>query len=285
MADLLELHRRPGSTLLANAAQVVLSTMFNFAVEMEYLPANPASGLSKRGRYRPGERELTSGEISSFFEALAGSNEPRFKADLYRIQLFTAARPGEGVLSLESTKARTCSSGFFVRNTRKDTPALTGRCAQDFEGNEVPAKGMGFSVSCHHRAGREIQSGGDDQEVVRAVSVGDQTIHAPRLEKNSSYSFGQVGGARFIISKILTIPTSTRPQPTIDTPTWRRNGLHWNYGRSTWGLWLGQNEISSRALCQCVRISHHVVFSESHVPEQSNYVSLPQFIRNRLKLL
>lgn len=95
VAQLLDSIAARGAPFSANAAQVVLSAMFNFAVEREYVPANPAAGLRKRGRYRPRDRELSETEVGLFFDALHQAGEPKSKIALYLLQLLTATRPGE----------------------------------------------------------------------------------------------------------------------------------------------------------------------------------------------
>jgi len=63
VAHLLDAIAGRGARFSANSTQVVLSSMFNYAVEMEYLPANPALGLSKRGQYVRRERSLSDREL------------------------------------------------------------------------------------------------------------------------------------------------------------------------------------------------------------------------------
>ena len=80
----------------ANRTQSILSGMFNWAVDGELLPANPAAGLKKRAKETPKDRVLSDAEVRVLWTALKAPNEvSQDVADALRLLLLTGQRPGE----------------------------------------------------------------------------------------------------------------------------------------------------------------------------------------------
>jgi integrase len=79
----------------ANRTHTVLSKLFSWAVESEFLPANPIAGLRKRAAETPKERALTDAEIAVLWPALQGAGLTADVADALRLILLTGQRPGE----------------------------------------------------------------------------------------------------------------------------------------------------------------------------------------------
>ena len=103
----------------------------------------------ERGRYRPLGRELASKETSLLFKALAESSEPRFKSDLYRIQSFTATRPGEvrcaHWIAFDLREGIWTQPGLRTRNQRKHILPLPDSPVSILEGMKHPRGEWVFS--------------------------------------------------------------------------------------------------------------------------------------------
>jgi integrase len=82
-----------GSPIKANRVRSLLSKMFNFAVENGYLEINPCADMGRRKREVARERCLTNDEIKTLWGVL--DSVPQAVADMYRLALLTAQRPGE----------------------------------------------------------------------------------------------------------------------------------------------------------------------------------------------
>lgn len=81
----------------ANRTKTVLGKMFNWAVDMGHMPANPIAGMKKIAKEgKAKERVLTDAELRVFWEALEASDEVTIDvADALRLILLTGQRPGE----------------------------------------------------------------------------------------------------------------------------------------------------------------------------------------------
>lgn len=80
----------------ANRTQSILSGMFNWAVDGELLPANPAAGLKKRAKETPKDRVLSDAEVRVLWNLLKAPKEvSQDVADALRLLLLTGQRPGE----------------------------------------------------------------------------------------------------------------------------------------------------------------------------------------------
>jgi integrase len=108
--------RKRNAPIMANRTLGVLSRMFNFALEREWVEANPAARIPEPGEERSRERVLSDEELRELWKALAAladnhqedapeSIEPppgkgprrinRATAQAFQVQLLTAQRPGE----------------------------------------------------------------------------------------------------------------------------------------------------------------------------------------------
>lgn len=81
----------------ANRTKTVLSKMFNWAVDVGHMPANPIAGMKrivKEGK--PKERVLADAEMRVLWEALEKAKDvTRDVADALRLLMLTGQRPGE----------------------------------------------------------------------------------------------------------------------------------------------------------------------------------------------
>ncbi|MBN9470646.1 MAG: site-specific integrase [Bosea sp.] len=81
----------------ANRTKTVLSKLFNWAVDVGHLPANPIAGMKrivKEGK--PKERVLTDPELRVLWEVLENTKDiTRDVADALRLLMLTGQRPGE----------------------------------------------------------------------------------------------------------------------------------------------------------------------------------------------
>lgn len=91
--DLLEGIVERGSPIKANRVRSLLSKMFNFTVKRGLLEINPCAGTDRPKREAPRDRCLTNEEIKILWGVLDGV--PQTIADMYRLALLTAQRPGE----------------------------------------------------------------------------------------------------------------------------------------------------------------------------------------------
>jgi integrase len=112
-----DIARKRKAPVMANRTLGVLSRMFNFALEREWLEANPASRIAKPGEERSRDRVLTDREIGLLWAKLEAikhvtppapteHSERQAKRRIYervtpavatafQVQLLTAQRPGE----------------------------------------------------------------------------------------------------------------------------------------------------------------------------------------------
>jgi integrase len=84
-----------GSPIRANRVIAVARKMFNFAIEQQWRPDNPAVGI-KPNRETKRERYLTPGELARLTRALDAYRHQDF-ADIFRLALLTGCRVGEAV--------------------------------------------------------------------------------------------------------------------------------------------------------------------------------------------
>jgi integrase len=87
-----QIAERP-APIMANRTLALVRNMLNFAIECEWLEANPAARLAKPAIEHPRDRVLTSDEIRAFWAATAEASGP-IQAWL-RLRLLTAQRGGE----------------------------------------------------------------------------------------------------------------------------------------------------------------------------------------------
>ena len=105
--ELVEAIAERGAPILANRVLALVRKMLNFAVEREWLDANPASGVRRPAPERRRDRVLTNEEIRSLWTQL--DNEVPAMAAAFRLRLITGQRSGElrsmrwGDLDLETS--------------------------------------------------------------------------------------------------------------------------------------------------------------------------------------
>ncbi len=81
------------SPVMANRELALISVMFNFALDAEWLDASPCARMKKRIVEKSRERVLDHGEIRALWGELA--NRPERTAAVYRLILLTGQRGGE----------------------------------------------------------------------------------------------------------------------------------------------------------------------------------------------
>jgi len=81
------------SPVMANRTLALISVMFNFALDAEWIDANPCSRMKKRIVEKSRERYLDHDEIRALLGELA--NQPDRTAAVYRLILLTGQRGGE----------------------------------------------------------------------------------------------------------------------------------------------------------------------------------------------
>ena len=94
--DMAKLHRtitERGSPAAANFCLALCSKLFNFAIRLRMIQANPVKGV-ERNRAQPRNRYLSKPEITSLTKAL-NQHPDQDVADIFRLLLFTGARRGE----------------------------------------------------------------------------------------------------------------------------------------------------------------------------------------------
>lgn len=77
-----------------NRVQATLSSLFSWAVEEDYLAANPLMRVRKRAKERPRQRALTDAETGRIWNAASSDWHP-VAGPLLRFILLTGQRPGE----------------------------------------------------------------------------------------------------------------------------------------------------------------------------------------------
>jgi integrase len=82
-----------GAPVVANRTLALIKTIFNFAVDREWLSFSPCNRLKAPGREQSRERFLSDEEIEKWWKALDA--EPTVKAAILRVQLLTATRISE----------------------------------------------------------------------------------------------------------------------------------------------------------------------------------------------
>ena len=82
-----------GAPVLANRVLALVRKMLAFAVEREWIEANPAAHVARPGVEQPRDRVLSDDEIRKFWTALG--REPPALAAGFRLRLLTAQRGGE----------------------------------------------------------------------------------------------------------------------------------------------------------------------------------------------
>ena len=91
--ELVEAIAERGAPILANRVLALVRKMLNFAVEREWLDANPASGVRRPAPEHRRDRVLTNEEIRTLWTQL--DNEAPATAAAFRLRLITAQRGGE----------------------------------------------------------------------------------------------------------------------------------------------------------------------------------------------
>jgi integrase len=97
-ADVIALVERlvgAGTPTLANRVQALISTIFNFAIDADLAPANPAMRLRKRGVERVKTRTLTDDEIRLFWRQISEPPVQPIIALALKLVLAVGVRPGE----------------------------------------------------------------------------------------------------------------------------------------------------------------------------------------------
>ena len=93
--ELVEAIADRGAPVMANRVLALVRKMFNFAVEREWLEANPAGMVRRPSPERRRDRVLTEQEIRTFWKAV--EKEPPTVAAAFQLRLVTAQRGGEVV--------------------------------------------------------------------------------------------------------------------------------------------------------------------------------------------
>jgi integrase len=84
-----------GKPVLANRVQALVSMVFNFAIDADLMQHNPCTRLRRRGAEVAGTRVLTDDELRLFWSAIINPPASPLTGLALRLQLLTAARPGE----------------------------------------------------------------------------------------------------------------------------------------------------------------------------------------------
>jgi integrase len=86
-----DIHRR--APIMANRVLACVRKVFNYALEREWVEANPCAGIKAPEQERRRDRVLSVEEIRAVWTAL--DDEPPLIASIFRLQLLTAQRGGE----------------------------------------------------------------------------------------------------------------------------------------------------------------------------------------------
>jgi integrase len=133
-----DIARKRNAPIMANRTLGVLSRMFNFALEREWIEANPAARIPEPGEERSRDRVFTNEELRELWTALSSlaiSEEPdsdverseplpdkpprritRATAQAFQVQLLTAQRPGE-VRSMRWTDVDLATGWWSIPST------------------------------------------------------------------------------------------------------------------------------------------------------------------------
>ncbi|HTU99566.1 MAG TPA: tyrosine-type recombinase/integrase [Luteitalea sp.] len=218
--------------VVANRTLALISKMLNFAVDREWLDANPAARLAKPTRELARERVLTDAEVAEFWRALSAAEVryeaavlgapptgaveeagPRLRpvlADWLRLRLLTAQRGGE-VLSM-------CWSDLDWDKATWTIPTVV---AKNGIAHVVPLSSAVLSILKRRRAVVEVAAAADVPWVfandrrtgpaghrARKVSLAPflsqaQNVRAHDLRRTAASGMARLGVSRETIARVL----------------------------------------------------------------------------------
>lgn len=135
---------KTGAPIMANRVLALVKKMFNFALDREWIDANPAARLKPVSRETPRDRVLSHDEIRMFWCALDA--EHHRIATLFRMLLLTAQRSGEVSKmrwsQLEPALFARSSNGLRMASKIEPTVwTIPGKEAKNGLAHEVPLSG------------------------------------------------------------------------------------------------------------------------------------------------
>jgi integrase len=218
--------RTRSAPIMANRTLGVLSRMFNFALDREWIEANPASRIPEPGEEQSRERVLTDEELRELWTALTALSahdqtddcdpvEPagktprrinRATAQAFQVQLLTAQRPGEvrsmrwadvdldtGWWSIPSSVAKNAQS-HRVPLTKSALDILNTRCQAASENAIFVFENRPGGGSILHR-GKKAAS-----LLCRSLTF---TFRAHDLRRTAATRMAEAGVPRDHIAKVL----------------------------------------------------------------------------------
>lgn len=148
------------SGIQANRCQSLICAVLNWSVGEEYIDANPAAGIKKRGKELQRDRVLTEAELRSFWYALSNEKQD----DAIRLLLMLGQRREEQSRAIGAELSADCWNipGSRTKNGRPHSVPLTPYARKLF--------GDGFDIhpsTLTHRVG----------EIARELGIADFRLH------------------------------------------------------------------------------------------------------------
>lgn len=93
--DIIDAKAKAGKPVQSNNILATVRKMFGWAVDQDYLPISPVTGIKPRGKSVKRDRVLTDAEIKRIWPAISAAPISAEVADILRLLFFTGQRSGE----------------------------------------------------------------------------------------------------------------------------------------------------------------------------------------------
>jgi integrase len=248
-----DIARKRDAPIMANRTLGVLSRMFNFALDREWLEASPAARIPEPGEEKSRDRVLNDEELRTLWLKLeeiakhvepeddeeSGDERPKVQlpitpatAEAFQIQLLTAQRPGEVRLmrwadvNLES--GWWSIPGALTKNGKPHRVPLSETAVEILTSRQERAKKEAKFVFVNRRGVGSIHDRGKKAAAALSKTL-TFSFRAHDLRRTAATRMAEAGVARDHIAKVLnhveTGPSATRVYDRYDYDAEKRAAL------------------------------------------------------------
>jgi len=251
--DLVEtIARRRDAPIMANRTLGVLSRMFNYALDREWIEANPAARIPEPGQEQSRDRVLSDDELRELWgalEAIGGTSDstddsadetiPTQKlvitpatAHAFQVQLLTAQRPGEVRLmrwaNVDLHKGWLSIPALVAKNGRPHRVPLTKRVLDILQRRQEQATDDAIFVFENRPGSGSIAHRGKKAASALCKTLTSQ-FRAHDLRRTAATRMAEAGVRREHIAKVLNHtddgPAATRVYDRYDYDAEKRHAL------------------------------------------------------------
>lgn len=189
--------------IMANRVLACVRKVFNFAIERDWLEANPCQRVPRPAREHARDRVLTEDEIRAVWQAL--DHEQAIIAAAFRVRLLTAQRGGE-VLGARWSEMDLTTAWWTIpaersKNRLAHRVPLSPPALRILKELKLITGGSEFVFPSPSRAGQPIQHA--QKAIERVVAKSGVSFRGHDLRRTAASLMVGSGVSRLVVSKIL----------------------------------------------------------------------------------